>query len=166
MIRTLAVLALVLTAVPALAQPKARVDVEQAWARATPGASTEGVVYLRIVNHGPAADRLVGARTPVAASASVHETKMQNGMMTMRPLASLPLPPGRTVALTPGHDHIMLVGLTHSLKRGDSFPLTLRFATAGEVQVSVKVESAGAMHMDMKHMNMGGGTMGGMQMGH
>ena len=166
MIRALAVLACVLAAVPAAAQPKSAIAVEQAWARATPGASTEGVVYLRLVNHGPTADQLIGASTPVAASAAVHETKMQNGMMMMRPLPALPLPPGQAVELKPSGNHIMLVGLKRSLKAGDSFPLTLRFANAGEVQVSVKVESAGAMHMDMGNMDIGGGTMGGMQMGH
>lgn len=147
MTRALAVLACLVMAVPAWAQQKATVDVEQAWARATPGASTEGVVYLRLVNRGPTNDLLIGANTPVAARASVHETKTGNGMMMMRPLPSLPLPPGRTVELAPSGNHIMLTGLKHSLKRGETFPLTLRFANSGEVQVRVHVERAGAMQM-------------------
>lgn len=165
MIRALVVLAVVAAAAPAFAQPKPAIDVEQAWARATPGGSTEGVVYLRLVNRGHAADLLIGASTPVAATAAVHETTMQNGMMMMRPLPSLPLPPGRTVELKPSGNHIMLTGLKHPLKAGDTFPLTLRLANAGEVQVSVHVERAGAMQMDMRHMHMGGGNMGGMDHG-
>lgn len=166
MIRTLAVLALVAAAVPAWAQQKPTVTVEQAWARATPGRSTEGVVYLRLVNRGPANDLLIGASTPVAAQASVHETKMENGLMMMRPLPSLPLPPGRAVELAPSGNHIMLTGLTRDLRRGDTFPLTLRFANSSAVQVSVHVESAGAMHMEMGGGSMGGMDHGSMQMGH
>jgi hypothetical protein len=41
--------------------------------------------------------------------------------------------------------HMMLLGLKAPLRPGQSFPLTLDFAKAGERQVSVKVEPVGAM---------------------
>ena len=151
MIRALAVLAFVMAAGPAWAQQKPTVEIEQAWARATPGGSTESIVYLRLVNRGSANDLLIGASTPVAAHASVRETKMQNGLTMMRPLPSLPLPPGRTVELSPSGNHIILTGLQHRLKRGDTFPLTLRFANSSEVQASVHVERPGAMHKETAH---------------
>ncbi len=43
------------------------------------------------------------------------------------------------IAFAPGGYHIMLTGLKAPLKTGDSFPLTLTFAGAGEVKVDVKV---------------------------
>jgi hypothetical protein len=38
----------------------------------------------------------------------------------------------------------MLIGLIEPLRQGGSVPLTLRFERAGEVQVILSVESAGA----------------------
>ena len=46
--------------------------------------------------------------------------------------------------MRPGGLHIMLMGLKRKLKRGERFPLTLRFAAAGEVTVMVSVHGPGA----------------------
>ncbi|MEN9416974.1 MAG: hypothetical protein RI988_594, partial [Pseudomonadota bacterium] len=51
------------------------------------------------------------------------------------------VPPGKTVELKPGGLHVMLIGIQKPLKVGDSFPLTLRFEKAGEVQVEVPVQA-------------------------
>jgi copper(I)-binding protein len=37
------------------------------------------------------------------------------------------------------------MGLTQSLTKGNSFPLTLQFEKTGKVQITVPVESAGAL---------------------
>ena len=162
MIRALALLVLVMAAVPAAAQQNASIEVDRAWARATPPGASEGSVYLHIVNLGATADRLIGASTPVATTASLRELAVQQGLMAVRLLPSLSLPPRSKVHLRPGHDHIMLVGLTRPLKRGDTFPLTLRFAHAGTVRVTVTVESVAARRMEpglmnASHMDTGGG---------
>src|SRR5690349_21344229 len=98
------------------------VAVEQAWARATPGAVKTGAAYLTLVNKGSAPDRLLSASTPVAESASLHEMKMENGIMKMRPLDGVAIAPGQTVALKPSGEHLMLEGLKHPLKEGEHFP--------------------------------------------
>ena len=92
---------------------------------------------------GAQADQLVGASTPVAANAQVHETINDNGIMKMRPVAAVPIPPGQTVTLAPGGYHIMLIGLKHPLAAGQSFPLTLQFAHAPSVTVDVTVRAMG-----------------------
>jgi periplasmic copper chaperone A len=159
-----ALLAIALFAVsPAAAQQNPTVAVDHAWARATPGASTESVVYLRIVNRAAAADRLVAVTTPVAASAAVHETKMDHGMMMMRPVPALEVPAGGTIELAPGGDHIMLTGLNGKLQAGATFPLLLRFARAGEVRVNVIVERAGARRMEPQPGATNHGTMAPME---
>jgi periplasmic copper chaperone A len=56
----------------------------------------------------------------------------------------IPLAPGATVELRPGGFHIMLIGLTGAMAQGGRVPLTLRFERAGEVQVELAVEAAGA----------------------
>jgi hypothetical protein len=44
----------------------------------------------------------------------------------------------------------MFIGLKAPLKAGDQFPMKLKFEKAGEVEVMVNVEAAGAMN-GMKH---------------
>ena len=94
----------------------------------------------------------------VAATAGLHETVSDSGVMKMRPVASLPITPGKPVTLGPGGYHIMLMDLKQPLKEGDSFPVTFSFAKAGQVTVTATVEKAGAAAMP----GMGQGSTGGM----
>jgi len=125
------------------------------WARATAAGATIGGAFLTISNAGGSADKLTAVATPVAAMAELHQTKSDNGVATMTPVASLDVMPGQKVALAPGGYHIMLMGLKSQLKEGESFPLTLTFEKAGKIDVMVKIEKAGAMGSgDMSSMNM------------
>ena len=116
-----------------------------------PGQSTGGA-YLRLENRGPA-DKLVSASTPVAQGIEMHEMRMAGETMQMREVSVIDLPSNRPVVLQPGGLHLMLVGLKAPLKKGDRFPLTLKFQKAGEVTVEVVVEtpSAEPMKPGMKH---------------
>ena len=60
-------------------------------------------------------------------------------MMGMREVGHLEVAAGTTVELVPGGFHLMLLDLTTDLVPGTSFPLTLTFAEAGEVTVTVEV---------------------------
>lgn len=131
--------------------------VDNAWARATPGASTTGAAYLTVTDHGAAPDRLIGVSSPVAARAELHTMSNDNGIMKMRALDGLAIEPGKPAELKPGGSHIMLFDLKQPLHEGDSFPLTLTFERAGAVLVTVTVEKIGAM--GPMH-----GTMPGMKM--
>jgi periplasmic copper chaperone A len=116
-----------------------------------PGQSTGGA-YLRLENRGPA-DKLVSAGTPVAQGIEMHEMRMAGEMMQMREVGAIELPSNKPVVLQPGGLHLMLVGLKAPLKKGDRFPLTLKFEKAGEVTVEVVVETPAAepMKPGMKH---------------
>jgi len=146
---------LIAAAVPAFAQSSS-IQVDQPWARATPGGATTGAVYMTINNKSGTADRLTGASSVVAATLQIHEMKVVNGTMKMREVpGGLSVPPNGTVVLKPGSYHVMLIGLKNPLKAGDSFPLTLKFEKAGNVAVTVPVQA-----MDAKS----GDDMGGMKM--
>jgi copper(I)-binding protein len=119
--------------------------ISQAWSRATPGGAKIGGGYLTIENKGTAADRLIGGSGDVAAKVEVHEMKMDNGVMTMRPLdKGLPIEPGKTVTLAPGGYHLMLLDLKSPLKQGDKVPVTLEFEKAGKVKLTFDVQGMGA----------------------
>lgn len=97
-------------------------------------------IALTIQNTGPESDTLVGGTSPVAARVDLHHTRLVDGQREMDLLADgIPLPPGSTVILELGSSHLMLVGLREALVQGQTFPLTLHFAHAGDVTVTVRV---------------------------
>jgi copper(I)-binding protein len=104
------------------------------------------------------------ASTPVAEHAELHQMKMDNGVMEMRPVPDLPIAPGQTLVLEPNGYHVMLEGLKAPLKEGETVPLTLTFAHAGPQQVTASIGKVGAMHAgDLSAP--GGAAMPGMDQG-
>ena len=122
----------------------AAVSVTDAWARATAG-GTSCVVYFNVTS--TIADRLTGARSPIAADAVLHLHKMSNGVMTMRPLDGVDLAAGKTFSFAPLGYHIMLTGLKMPLKPGDHFPLILVFEQVGNVTADVLVKPLRDRHV-------------------
>ncbi len=119
------------------------VVIDHPYATPTPAGARTGAVYFRALrNAGREADRLIGARTSVAASVEIHRTTIDgNDVMKMRPLEALDLPPGASPNLRHGGDlHLMLVDLKTPLKEGERFPVWLRFERAGEREVTVWVQ--------------------------
>lgn len=135
--------------------------IEQPWARAS--ITKNGAAYLTIVNNGTEIDRLTSASTPVAKKAELHTHQMDGGVMRMRPVEALEVHPGEPTVLQPGGLHIMLMDLTHPLKQGDHFDLTLNFDHSGKVVVPVVVLGVGSMRMGPR--NSGSMPMGNMPMG-
>jgi copper(I)-binding protein len=125
------------------------ITIENAWSRPA-AAGRVGVVYLTVKDSG-SADTLTGASSPVAARAELHESFTENGVSRMRPVGPLQIEPGKPLTLAPGGLHIMLMGLKQPLKTGETFPVTLTFASAGEVTANAKVEKPGAAHHQMPH---------------
>lgn len=134
--------ALTLGAIVSLASEAIASDVmvSGAFARASAVSTAKtGAVYFTMMNHGAEPDRLVAAASDASASASLHQTSMENGVATMSEVPSLDLPPGGQVKLEPGGNHVMLMGLKSPLKQGDTIHLTLTFERAGDIVVEVPV---------------------------
>lgn len=108
-------------------------------------AATNSAVYLLLENRGPEADRLLGGATSVARALEIHESRVEDGVMRMRPVEGVDLPPGETVAFQPGGLHIMLVDLQRPLRDGDAVSLTLRFMHAAPLEVSAEVRGPGGL---------------------
>lgn len=130
------------------------ITVQNAWARATPGAATTAAAYVTLMG-GAQPDQLISVSTPVAATAEVHQTLTENGVMKMRPAPNLPIPAAKMVTFAPGGTHIMLMGLKQPLIAGQNFPMTLTFAHATPVMVEVKVQAIHGSSMGSSdHMKM------------
>jgi periplasmic copper chaperone A len=118
--------------------------IDHPWARPAPATAKTGAAYLRIVNNGKVADQLLSVSTPAAGRAELHTHMHDRGVMRMQKMEKVELPAGGTVDFKPGGLHVMLFELQKPLHVGFGFPLTLSFAKAGTVEVTVLVEQPGA----------------------
>jgi hypothetical protein len=137
---------LLLAAASAYSQQKGEIEVRQPWSRATPPGAKVAVGYMEIRNTGSQPDRLLSASTPAAQRVQMHITQREGEVMKMRPVKSFEIPPRERITLRPGGSHLMLVDLTRPLKKGERFPMTLRFERAGELRVELEVQEMGARH--------------------
>lgn len=134
-------IAFAMVALPAWAQ----VSVDKPWSRATPPGAKVGAGFMRLRNAG-AADRVVGASSPVAARIEMHITVRDGDVMKMREVKAFEVPAGGSFELKPGGAHLMLVDLRRPLKKGERVPLTLKLEKGGELKLELSVEELGARH--------------------
>lgn len=130
---------LLLIAFPAMASENATITVENAWAPPTLAGVKNGAVYLTIHNHGDDMVHLTSALTKVSKHIEVHTMRMEGDVMKMHRVHVIGVKPDKPAKFAPGGLHIMLIDLNEPLKEGDSFPLTLLFATREKVEVTVSV---------------------------
>lgn len=115
--------------------------IKGAWARPSIGSTGNSAAYMKVMNHGDAADRLVDAKSDVARKTELHTHIMEGNVAKMRRVeGGVEVPAKGDVEFKPGGLHVMLIGLKSKLAEGDSFPLTLVFEKKGEVVVDVKVQ--------------------------
>jgi copper(I)-binding protein len=126
------------------------IKVENAYTRATvPGQQVAGG-FMKIENKG-AADQLVSASSPVAGEVQLHEMAMEGNVMKMRQVKDIAVPAGGSVELKPGGLHLMFMNIKAPLATGESVPVKLKFAKAGEVEVKMPVNAMGQHGGAMKH---------------
>jgi len=85
--------------------------------------------------------KLVEVQSPVAKTVQIHESKMENDVMSMQPVASVALPAGKSVAIVPEGYHVMLIDLVGQIKVGDQVPLTLIVEDSKGVKESIEVKA-------------------------
>ena len=135
----------------------AQTVVDDAWVRATvPGQPSSGA-FMHIT--AATDSKLVEVKSPVAKTVQIHESKMENDVMSMGPVQAVTLPAGKTVALQPEGYHVMLIDLNGQIKEGDTVPLTLTVEDATgtketlDVQATARSLNGMPMHHKDKHGN-------------
>lgn len=110
--------------------------VKDLWARqATAGEN--GGAYFTIDNPTNQADTLLGVSSPAAQTSEMHMTMVgSDGVMSMTPQESVPVPAKGTTEFKPGGLHVMMINLQRDLNAGDTVSLTLKFEKAGEITVN------------------------------
>jgi protein SCO1 len=117
-------------------------SVVGAWSRSTAGGASVGVVYFEVINSG-SADTLLTIESPAAERTEMHATARVDGIIKMRPVASVDIPAGGRLSFQPGGLHAMLVGLKQPLREGGRLPVTLVFRRAGKLRFEAAIQGLG-----------------------
>jgi copper(I)-binding protein len=133
----LAILGMALASSAAMAQKK--IEVTNAWARASVPGQKVGGVYMDIRSAKPA--RLLSASSPAAGKAELHNMKIENGVMKMSPVDGIELPAGQSVKLAPGGNHVMLIDLKRELKQGENVPVVLTVESPDKTRQTIEVKA-------------------------
>jgi copper(I)-binding protein len=99
--------------------------IEKPWIRALPPGSSVYAAYLVLVNTGTEAVTLTGAQSPAAQDVSLHRSMEHGGMSHMAKVGTIVLAGGEKQVFAPGGLHLMLSGVTKSLRSGDEVPVCL-----------------------------------------
>jgi copper(I)-binding protein len=127
---------------------EAGVSVVEPWVRAAiRPADDTGVAsspvnsagYLVLRNTGGEEDAIIGVETEVADTAELHVVTMDDDIMRMRPVESIPVPATGEAVLEPGGYHIMLVGVNRDLVAGDTVEMVVRLRSGQVVEVRAVV---------------------------
>ena len=91
-----------------------------------------------------ASDALIGAEYDQAMHTHLHDMIYEDGVMKMNMAMSFDLNADNPIQLKPHGKHIMLMGMKNPLEPDSAIPLTLKFRTAGNIQIEVPVISVKA----------------------
>ena len=126
---------LALLATPVLAQ----IEIENAWARATPPGAEIAAGYMTIRNKSSSPDHLIRVASPLAARVEMHVHIHDGDVMRMRQVKGYDIPASGSLELKSGGAHLMFVDIKQPFKEGEKIPVTLRFERAGEMKVEFRV---------------------------
>lgn len=115
----------------------AELEVQEPWTRDTVGRTASAAVFMTIRSATP--DRLIAASAPIAKRTDLMTFEGGSGAMEMKYLQGIDIPANEPVSLNPTGFHIWLADLAEPLKAGQTIPLNLRFAKAGEREITVVV---------------------------
>ncbi len=116
--------------------------VTDPWVKATdskmPGMTG---MFATLSNPGDTPVTITGGASPVAGMVELHETVMSGGVGTMQQKeGGFELPPGGTLTLKPGGDHVMLMHLNGELAPGSTVKVTLSTSN-GELEIDAPVRT-------------------------
>ena len=138
MIKTL--IALLMSA-PVLFADSLPIKIEKAWLQAVPPVASDTAAFMKIQNLGQTSIKLVGGISAIATNVQPMIITIQkhdgHKMLGMESVPAFEIPPGGTLELKPGGDHLMLIGLKSHPNEGDRVKIVLRFSP-GDQQVDVE----------------------------
>lgn len=133
---------LALAALPALAScEKREVTVTDGWVRLSPNRDAPSAAYFT-VKGGSDATQLSAVSSEVAIRFEMHETVRENGMMQMKPLASVEIPANSSVKFEPGGKHVMIWNINPGITPGQRMKMVFTFANGAQIEYPMTVRAA------------------------
>ena len=137
--RILFTLAALMVVAAACSSTSDAVTIDDPWGRPSP-TSTGNAAFYMAVTGGETDDRITSASSPSCDVTELHETTMQDGVMSMQEQTEgIPIPAGSTVMLEPGGLHVMCIGVQEALVAGETVNVELEFESAGTVTVQAEI---------------------------
>jgi periplasmic copper chaperone A len=124
-------LALMLLPTLALAHSSKLGNIAIGHSWALPSTTAEAQVMMPLLNNGEASDSLIAASSPIATSIELRNVDQVETEFVLDPHKPFPM---RAAAR-----HLQLLGLNQALVQGAMFPLTLKFKTAGEIEIQIHI---------------------------
>jgi hypothetical protein len=119
----------------------AHLSLDDGWVRGMPPGTNMTAAYGRFVNSGPDPIEIASFDSASFASASLHQTMIEDGTSRMKALRNWSIEPGANVVLEPGGLHLMLMQPTREIVVGSTVELSLT-STSGQVyKFTLKVEA-------------------------
>ena len=116
-----------------------RIDVVDAWVRRPNKISPEGKAFFTIVNHTELDERLVSVVSPGG------EARIMLLHATLSPyveeVQAITIPAHGAITLRPGEYYVVLGDSAESLRPGRSLALSLRFESAGSLDVRAGISN-------------------------
>ena len=117
------------------------IKIERPWLQAVPAVASDTAAFMKIQNLGQTSIKLVGGSSAIATHVEPMVTTIQehdgHKIMGMESVPAFEIPPGGTLELKPGGNHLMVMGLKSHPKEGDRVKIILLFAP-GNQQVDVE----------------------------
>jgi copper(I)-binding protein len=113
------------------------VTIKDAWVRPTNPGQEVGAAYMTFLSAQDAT--LIRLESDVTKSVEIHNMSMENGVMKMRMMETLPLVAGKPYKLAPGGFHLMLFDLKKPLNIGTQVRFTLTFKSKNKHEFKQKI---------------------------
>ena len=146
-------------------EPELRVASGYIEMGATPDRPAAG--YFTILG-GPRDVDLVAVTADLAQRVEMHESVRENGVVTMKPLTSAPVPAKGKLEFKPGGKHLMIWNINPAAVRLGKLPMIFVFSNNNNERIlfDLKIRQASAAgDQGGAAMDHGGMDMGGMDMG-
>lgn len=115
------------------------VSIQDAWVRPTNPGQEVGAAYMTFTSKLDMS--LISVEADATKSVEIHSMTMENGVMEMRMLDTLPLKAGVPYKLMPGGFHFMLFDLKKPLTTGELVNFTLTFKNNKNVTFKQKIQA-------------------------
>ena len=115
------------------------VAIMNAWVREAHASATVNAGYMTLVNAGSEELTLIKVESDAYENIEVHEMVSVDGLMEMREVTDLNIPPNGQIQFFPGGKHLMMMGPKQHLSKGQKVDMTLTFKSGKKQLVSIKV---------------------------